>query len=65
MVLAEPDEIEPQLVEGGDLLERLGLDVVERVRTAGRAAEVVGDTEAEGRRHAGNLAPAAHYSLIP
>ncbi len=55
VVLAEPHEVEAELVEEGELLEGLGVDVLQRVRATGRAPEVVGDTEAERRRHARNI----------
>ncbi len=52
VVLAEPDEVEPEPVEHADLLDRLGVDVLQREVATGWAAEVVGDTEAQWEPHA-------------
>ena len=49
VVLAEPHQVEAEAVEQADLLEGLGVDVLQRVRAAGRAAEVVGHAEAQRR----------------
>ena len=51
VVLAEPDLVEAELVEPADLLDRLGVDVLQRVVAAGRAPEVVGDAESHRRSH--------------
>ena len=59
MVLAEPDEVEAEPVEQRELLDRLGVDVLQRVGAARRAAEVVGDAEAQ-RRAKGHLCLVDH-----
>ncbi len=55
VVLAEPDLVEPELVEPGDLVDRLGVDVLQRVVAPRWAAEVVGDAEADWWGHGRTL----------
>ena len=52
MVLTEPDQVETESVEEGDLLDGLGINVLQGVVTARRAPKVVSDAETETRhRH--------------
>uniref|UniRef100_A0A6J7PNF3 Unannotated protein n=1 Tax=freshwater metagenome TaxID=449393 RepID=A0A6J7PNF3_9ZZZZ len=51
VVLAEPGHVEARFVEHRDLFECLAIDVLHGVSAAGRTAEVVDYSEADGRGH--------------
>ena len=52
VVLAEPHLVEAELIEPSDLVDRLGVYVVQRVVAAGRTPEVVRDAEPHCWGHA-------------
>src|SRR5215831_453663 len=64
VVLGEPDEVETEAIEEADLLQGLGVDVLQRVRATGRAAEVVHHAEPQRGAPGGSFVLVGHAGTV-